>query len=268
MPDVYATITEADLAVLERLAEILELRAAYPQQVAIRDAYLDDIGFPEAARVLEVGCGTGAVSRAIARRPEVGAVVASDPSPFFLERGRELAGGLAKLSFAEADARALPFDDGTFDAAVLHTALCHIPEPAAALAEAYRVLRGGGSLVVFDGDYVTTTVAVGRIDPLQSCAEAAVAYLVHDPFLVRRLPTLVGAAGFDDVRIRSHGYTEAPSGGYMLAILERGAEALAADGVIGSELANALKGEALRRPDDSEFFGHIAYASVIARKPS
>src|SRR3954452_10462752 len=124
MPDVYVTITEADGAVLERLAEILELRSAEPEQVAIRDAYLDDVDLPPAARVLEVGCGTGAVSRAIARRPGVAAVVASDPSPFFLTRGRELAAGIDNLSFVEADAHSLPFDDASFEVVVFHTALC------------------------------------------------------------------------------------------------------------------------------------------------
>jgi SAM-dependent methyltransferase len=267
VPDVYATITEADAAVLARLAEILELRAAEPQQVAIRDAYLDDVGFPDGARVLEAGCGTGAVSRAIAVRPEVAAVVASDPSPFFLARGRELAAEIDNLSFVEADARELPFDDETFDAVVFHTALCHIPGPSPALEEAHRVLRRGGRVVVFDGDYETTTVARAEADPLEACVRAAVLFLVHDRFLVRRLPALVADAGFEPARLRSHGYVEAPTGGYMLALVERGIDALAADGTIGHELSLALKGEALRRSDEREFFGHIAYASAIAAKP-
>src|SRR4051794_36120158 len=266
MPDVYVTITEADGAVLERLAEILELRAAEPEQVAIRDAYLDDVDLPPAARVLEVGCGTGAVSRAIARRPGVAAVVASDPSPFFLTRGRELAAGVFNLFLVTADHHPLSIVYPSVELVVSHTAFCHIPEPPPALPEARRVLRPSGRLVVFDGDYETTTVARGETDPLQACVAAAVRFLVHDRFLVRRLPSLVGDAGFESVTLRSHGYTEAPTGGYMLALVERGIDALTADGVIGRELARALKGEALRRSDEREFFGHIAYASVIARK--
>jgi hypothetical protein len=62
---------------------------------------------------------------------------------------------------------------------------------------------------------------------------------------------------------------EAPSsGGYMLAIIDRGADALAASGAITEETAGALKAEARRRSDAGEFFGHIAYASLIARKHS
>jgi hypothetical protein len=55
--------------------------------------------------------------------------------------------------------------------------------------------------------------------------------LVHDRWLVRRLPRLVRSAGFDLVCFRGHSYVEAPSsGGYMFAIVDRGAEALLAAG--------------------------------------
>src|SRR4029453_7904242 len=54
MPDVYAAIAEVEVATQERLAAILELRAAAPQQRAMLDSYLSEVGFSPAARVLEV----------------------------------------------------------------------------------------------------------------------------------------------------------------------------------------------------------------------
>jgi hypothetical protein len=54
MPDVYAAITAADPAVVARIADVLELRAADRQQRAMRETYFGDIGFPAAARVLTV----------------------------------------------------------------------------------------------------------------------------------------------------------------------------------------------------------------------
>jgi ubiquinone/menaquinone biosynthesis C-methylase UbiE len=269
MPDAYATITEADGEVLQSLAGILELRAADPQQQAMREQYFSYIELPPSARVLEVGCGTGAVSRALASRPGVGEVVGLDPAPAFLEKARELAGDLANLSFVEGDARALPLEDDSFDVVVFHTTLCHVPEPETALAEASRVLRPGGLLAVFDGDYATTTLASGDFDPLQACADAVVANLVHDRWLVRRLPRLVREAGLELVRFSGHSYVVAPSSdGYMLAIVDRGADMLVAGGRLKAEAAEALKAEARRRSDEGAFFGHIAYASAIARRPS
>ena len=267
MPDVYTTISSADAAVVASLVDILELRAADPQQREMREAYLSDVPFPSGARVVEIGCGPGPVARALAARSGVAEVVGVDPSPIFVERARESGRDLPKLTFLEGDARALPLDDASFDAAVFHTVLCHVPQPELAVAEARRVLRPGGWLAVFDGDYATTTVANSAADPLQACAAACIENLVHDPWLARRLAVLLRAAGFEDVRLRGHSYVEAPSSaGYLLSIIDRGADALLATGRVGSGAAEALKAEARRRCDAGEFFGHIAYVSAIARK--
>ena len=268
MPDVYATIAEAEPAVVESLVEILELRAADPQQRAMREAYFTQVEFPSDAKVVEVGCGPGPVARSLASWPGVGEVVGVDPSPIFIAKARELARDVPRLTFVEGDGRALPLEDGSFDVAVFHTTLCHVPEPELALAESARVLRERGLLVVFDGDYATVTVARGDFDPLQACAEATVDFLVHDRWLVRRLPRLVREAGFEVARFGGHSYVEAPSSaGYMLAIIDRGADALVATGKVAADAAEALKAEARRRSDAGEFYGHIAYASLIARKP-
>lgn len=265
MPDVYATITEADPAVVEQLADILELRAADPQQRELRDAYLSELPF-DGACVVEVGCGTGAVARDLAARPGVAEVVGVDPSRVLLARARELGG---EVSYVEGDGRALPLEDASFDVVDFHTTLCHIPEPERALSESWRVLRPGGRLVVFDGDYATTTMSTGPFDPLQACADAVVDFLVHDPYLVRSLPRLAAAAGFEVERLRGHSYVEAPaSGGYMVTLAERGAVILADAGRISRATADALAAEARRRSDEGVFFGHIAYASLVARKPA
>jgi hypothetical protein len=54
----------------------------------------------------------------------------------------------------------------------------------------------------------------------------------------------------------------------MLTVVERGADMLRAFGQIGDETAAALKAEARRRVEAKTFFGHIAYGSLIARKPA
>jgi ubiquinone/menaquinone biosynthesis C-methylase UbiE len=266
MPDVYATIEEADEAVQVQLADVLELRAADPQQRAMLEEYLADLPLPTGARLLEIGCGTGAVARVLAARPGVREVIGIDPSPVFVEGARLRAQDVPNLSFVTGDGRELPFDDGSFDAVVCHTSLCHIPGADRVLEEARRVIAPGGKLAVFDGDYATTTVALYERDPLQACVEAAMDALVHDRWFVRRLPALVRNAGFDLVRLRSHGYVETAEPHYMLTIVDRGADVLAAGGRLGTPVAESLKTEARRRADEGRFFGHIAYASLIARR--
>jgi hypothetical protein len=136
-----------------------------------------------------------------------------------------------------------------------------------ALAEAFRVLKPVGWLAVFDGDYATTTVALDEHDPLQACAAAMMANSVHDRWLVRHLPALVRAGGFERISVDGHGYVEAAEGGYMLTVIDRGADLLHGRGLIGEDLAAALKAEARRRAASGSFFGFIAYGSLTARKP-
>jgi arsenite methyltransferase len=171
------------------------------------------------------------------------------------------------VAFEEADGRALRQPDHAFDVVVFHTTLTHVPQPDRALSEAFRVLRPGGTLAICDGDYATITVALGEYDPLQACIDAMKAAFLNDMWLVRRLPTLLRAAGFDVLRSRSHGYIQTSHPEYMLTLVDRGADTLASEGRIGSELCASLKAEARRRAEAGEFFGFIGFASLIVRRP-
>ena len=267
MPDPYATIADADPSLQERLSDILELRASDPQHRAMLRAYLSEIELPRGARALEVGCGTGAVCRALVESLNF-EVTGVDPSPIFVARAQELGKHLRGLTFMRGDARSLTFPDASFDLVVFHTTLCHIPSPEVALQEAHRVLRPDGWLAVFDGDYPTATVAVSDFDPLQALVHAMVTNFVHDPWLTRRLPKTLASTGFRVLSLRSHGYTQTTEPTYMLTLVDRGADALCRSGSLSSDAAEDLRKEARRRAHAGEFFGHISFVSVVARKPT
>ena len=202
----------------------------------MREAYFAHVDFPPDANVVEVGCGPGPVARALAAWPGVGEAVGVDPSPVFIAKAREFGADLPNLTFVEGDARALPLEDGAVRRPRLpHDALSRPRAPRLRSPRRCGSFAPGGLLAVFDGDYATATCALGDFDPLQICVEACVDYLVHDRWLVRRLSKLVREAGFEIVRFGSHSYVEAPSsGGYMLAIVDRGADALVATGIVAS----------------------------------
>jgi ubiquinone/menaquinone biosynthesis C-methylase UbiE len=268
MPDVYAHITEADETTVEQVATAMELRATDPRQREILATYLDRIDWPPDARVVEIGCGTGAISRVLSSRPEVKEVVGVEPSSGLLQRARVLASGTPKISFLEADGRDVPLPDNSFDVAVVHTVMSHVPGPEKLLAEVGRLLRPGGWVAVFDGDYATMTVARGDDDPLQACVDAFSEHYIHDRWVMRRLPRLAADLGFVDIVTDSHGYLKVTDSPYLLSIITRGADALRADGEIGERLAAALADEASRRMREGTFFGYIAYTSLVARAPS
>jgi ubiquinone/menaquinone biosynthesis C-methylase UbiE len=98
-------------------------------------------GIAPGDRVLDVGAGDG--NLAVAAAGAGAAVVASDLTPELVARGRSRTRGL-DVEWLEADAEALPFDDGSFDATLSAFSLQYAPRPAVALAEALRVTRAGG----------------------------------------------------------------------------------------------------------------------------
>ncbi len=125
----------------------LEDRAqAYTYQTMFR-TLVDLLAVPDAGRVLDVGCGSGALDRLLARRLGSGARIdAVDLNPFFLREARALAeadGVADSIHFAEASAVSLPFADATFDAVFSVTVLEEC-DADRAIAEMVRVVRPGG----------------------------------------------------------------------------------------------------------------------------
>jgi len=104
---------------------------------------------PGGLHVVDLGCGDGALALEIARFAK--RVVGVDRDAAAVERARAAAAGTApNASFRVADMEDLPFDDGTFDVAVLSQTLHLADAPESAVAAAVRVLVPGGRLIVLD----------------------------------------------------------------------------------------------------------------------
>jgi ubiquinone/menaquinone biosynthesis C-methylase UbiE len=97
-------------------------------------------------RTVDLGAGTGAN---LGLYPEaVTELTLAEPDPHMLRKLREKAATSGPgASIVRAPAEDLPFPDSSFDTAVFTLVLCTVPDPAAALAEAARVLRSGGRLL-------------------------------------------------------------------------------------------------------------------------
>jgi ubiquinone/menaquinone biosynthesis C-methylase UbiE len=154
-------------------------RYSGPLAVALADA----AGIEPEMRVLDVGCGPGALTVELVRRLGPGNVSAVDPSDAFVAAcARRNPGVDVRVGPAEA----LPFSPGSFDAALMQLVLNFVDDPDASVAEARRVARRGGTVAacVWDDDGGVRMLrlfweAVAAVDP-SAAGENKVMRFGHD----------------------------------------------------------------------------------------
>jgi SAM-dependent methyltransferase len=108
---------------------------------------LDLCGHVDGCRVLDIGCGDGALVCALAVRGAAPTGIDPDQTMLTAARARASATSVA-ASLVQGRVEQLPFADGAFDVVAAVTVLCFVPDAAAALREIGRVLRPGGRFVV------------------------------------------------------------------------------------------------------------------------
>lgn len=111
----------------------------------LADALVAEAGITAGTRVLDVGSGPGALSRALLDVVGPGRVVAVDPEPGFVEA---LSRRLPDVTATVGEAETLPHEDGAFDACLANLVVHFMTDPVAGLREMARVTRPGGTVAV------------------------------------------------------------------------------------------------------------------------
>lgn len=203
---------------------------------------IDSAGFESTHAVLDVGCGTGVLTRLAARRVAgSGHVTGVDLSSGMLRTAEQRAAtdGISEyVTLQAADAEQLPFADRSFDSVMSLFALRHFPNPSTAVSEMFRVLRPGGQCTIGVGsgapwrsaqfvaigwrtlrEYLASLngraplLATGTLDDLldehlgRESAEEMASWTHGVEHFARPVSALMAAAGFASIQSRWVGQT-------------------------------------------------------------
>lgn len=185
--------------------EAIRLEAQAKAFSKIIEKELEILGLKPNMRVLDAGCGTGAVTRKMASKVLPAVAYGVDIDPLFIEKAKKTAldEGIKNIRFELGNVDNLTHDNGFFDLAYCRLVLMHVTNPVRTIAGLKRVTKKGGIVAASDGDDGTMLAypPVPRFFGLWSTFGEWAKARGDDRYIGRRLYSIFSEAGLSSTRI-------------------------------------------------------------------
>jgi len=268
--DIFQSIGSLGPEGVQKIVDRLEFRGRDPIFVAMRERYLDRMDLGTCRSLLDLGCGTGVVTRALAGRDGFpGAITGVDFSPELIDAAAGLAvdeGLDDRITFRTGDSHALPDADDNYDIVLAHTLVSHVSDVDAVIAEAARVTKPGGAIAIFDGDYASIVFGSGDHTRNAGVVREMLDTVVANPHVLREMPAILARHGLEMTGFMPEVLAEAGQASFFAGMIDSYIPMTVKAGRLREEAAADWLAEQSAASEAGSFFASCNYYTYLARK--